>query len=528
MPTLAEATAPRDTSNLEPLAAPPLFSSAPPPPNTGVPKNNPRVIGDLPLVFGTTPDFQRNFYRSGTSQTRIPPLPTQASAAIGAATRSQIIVQQQSGGGQVDLQVNGVDNPDQTKLNLTGTAVAYGPGPGQVAITAGSGDGLVHGDPIWAADSTYVSYRDDFRMGNATPSAAGGTSAFGDLRWDGVTGTGAVWSKNAAYNALPHTGWVTSFSGGTASTYSSIFFPFAATSGSQYNAAMPLLDYPGWKMVWVFGFFSQRTDSTASPFPLTKKQLYIGLSPTLNAATWNPGGTVNARPPYFIGLRFDTDNTVSPAIGDSTFQFEVVGNPNFAQTRNNTQGTVSNTSITPTEFVSYRLEIIYTSSTSLTMNLDGSDGSSATHTFTSVPTISSISGVSGLAMSASRNNGLGRMTYTTNATAGTSNYCWAMGSKVTITNSTFTPVNGLHTLIGDATGAVVFVLAGGIGSASPSSATITGYPGLVPYFSWGNTPEVGPVTAAIAIDFFSFVWNSGLASPPLATVSTASRWITGS
>jgi len=526
MPTIAEATAPRDTSSLEPVAAPLPPTRPPLPARANLPGANPLVLGNLPTIFGSSPDFQRNFYRPGTSQTRIPPLPPQANVAVGAATRSQIIVQQASPA--IDLQVNGVDNPDQTKLNLTGTAVVYGPGPGQVAITAGSGDGLVHGDPIWDLDSSVAYWRDDFKLGTATVTT-NGASTFGELKWDGVTASGGAWNKGTSPHAFPHVGWVNSVTGATASTYSAIFFPFANTAGAFHNA-MPLLDYPGWKMVWVFGTYNFRSFNDVSIFPLTKKQLYIGLSPCLYSVTWAPGGTVNARPPYFLGLRFDTDTT-SPAIGDSTFHFEIVANPNFAQTRNNTQGTVVDTGITPTEFTSYRLEMTYKSSSSLTMSLYGSDGSNATHTFTSIPTLSSIAGTGGLVINLARKNGLGGIVYAANASFGTSNAFYAIGSKFTISGNTDNAAfNTSGTIIGDGLGTPIFIFPGSNISTSPANAgtTITGYPGLTPYFGWGNDTQSTPDSATIGIDFFSLVWNSGLASSPLALTSLASRFTTGS
>jgi len=108
------------------------------------PEFNSLAIAPVPPVLGTDTDAARQFYRRGVSQLRMSPLPTQAKIAVGAQSQSQVIITQvsQGGGGTsgssgISLLVNGVSNPIQNILNLTGVGVSYGPGKGQVSIFAG-------------------------------------------------------------------------------------------------------------------------------------------------------------------------------------------------------------------------------------------------------------------------------------------------------------------------------------------------------------------------------------------------------
>ena len=91
----------------------------------------------------------------------MPPLPAAAKIAQGAQAATQVIYQVNGGGSQtaatsstgVDIQVNNVDNPVQSILNLTGPGVSYGPSKGEVSIFATIGEvqnnGVaVPGEPI--------------------------------------------------------------------------------------------------------------------------------------------------------------------------------------------------------------------------------------------------------------------------------------------------------------------------------------------------------------------------------------------
>jgi hypothetical protein len=229
---------------------------------------------------------------------------------------------------------------------------------------------------------------------------------------------------------------------------------------------------------------------------------------------FNPGNGVNPRPPFFYGLRFDTDTT-APAIGDSTFHFEVVANPVFGSTRNNTQGSTANTSIVPLEDVWYQFRMEMSAAGQIVMTLTGG-GATFTSTFNNVPTLSSNS-TNSQSITLVRNNGLGQISYAGQATAGTSNFVWGTGSIITISGEISKPFyNGTFTILypqGNSTGAF-FALAGASDLTPSSGVTITGYPVVMPYAGWGNDTQATPTTMSLAIDFFSMVWNGGIAGIP--------------
>ena len=89
MTTLAEATQPRDTSQMALLTAP-AKPPLPPAINSDAdPQFNSRSIAPIPPALGTDVDAQRQFYRTGVSQQRMLPIQPAASSAGGAASASQ-------------------------------------------------------------------------------------------------------------------------------------------------------------------------------------------------------------------------------------------------------------------------------------------------------------------------------------------------------------------------------------------------------------------------------------------------------
>lgn len=90
MPSLKDATQPRDTSNLVPLVSAP--SQAPPVLNASAdPEFSALALAPIPPVLGTDTDAARQFYRGGVSQIRMSPLPIQSKIAAGAAASSNAI-----------------------------------------------------------------------------------------------------------------------------------------------------------------------------------------------------------------------------------------------------------------------------------------------------------------------------------------------------------------------------------------------------------------------------------------------------
>lgn len=387
-----------------------------------------------------------------------------------------------------------------------------------------TGDGLIHGDPISVIDPAFDSWRDDFRFGNSSISVGGGSS-IGEMKWDATGGSGATTTVQQGPPANP--GCFSIASGTVNPNYSAIFTPIASqvagtgTSGAQ-QVSRPLLDYPNWKLEFVFGTPIARTGQTTSPFPFTKTQFYCGLATANNASVFNVNNGTNARPPYFIGLRYDTDTT-APAISDTTFKFELVSNLNVGSVRNNTQGTVVDTLLAPVEGVFYRLEILYFASNKLTLTLSG-NGSTFSHTFTSIPTTSSVGNVN---ITFIRGAGIGE--FNQSAVGGTgSNVTFAIGSIVTIANAPQTFYNGTFTLSATSSfngSSYAFPLAGANDvSSATASTTITGFPGLITYYAFGNDTQAAPVNKIMFLDYIAFVKNPGVGGGTAIPDPTKSRY----
>lgn len=560
-----------------------------------------------------------------------------------------------SGGSGIILETNSTPNSTQSLLNLqAGTNISIAEVAGTVTISSTSSgdasklqgnnissatpldqqvlqwsvadnqydlvyaDGLEHGDPIFPIDCSVQRWFDDFTWGGFAQAGSGstivnGASGLGELSWDVLAGAGSTMTRTTP-SIPPHVGTLTIQSGTTSTSFSSVFWRGGSgpsSGGGAGNLAntfgMPLFDYPAWKMVWVFGFPVERVTSTASPFPLAKKSLYVGLAPqdgnngNGGIPTWAPANSAgNPRPPFFAGLRFDTDpgsgalaltsvanasggNTVytgsgltltvnawigtnftvagftngvnngtficvansattltlknasgvaetnpgtatGPSLNDTNFQFETVSNSNVNPRRINNPGTVIDTGITPTEGTWYRLEMTFQASGSLVMKLSGG-GSTFTHTFTSVPTTSCTGN-----NNTTRGNGLGGLSPGANQTSVTSNHAWAIGSVITMSGMGQTFYNGTFTIIGQGGGAsntYMFVLAGASDTTANPTPTVTGYPGVVPYFAWGNSSEATPVSAVCAIDLFSMVWDTSLATSPQTLDTTRARYVPG-
>jgi hypothetical protein len=314
--TLASATQPVDTSNMK-LLTPPTPSMRPPLNASADPEFNSLMIGPIPPVMGTVADASRQFYRQNVSQLRMSPIQPQASIAVGAQISSHVAAAIEEAG--PTFQVNNVPNPDQDVLNITGSGVSYGPGPGEVLITSAN-DGLTHGTTPWETDSTSVILTDDFTSGSTT------LGSIGSLGWGFSGGTGLAFQTGFP----PHVGsisWQTSSSanaGGTLYLY----------NGNQtFQSAMPLLDYPGWKLSWVWRW-ARKADSfsTSKPASFSECAFYAGLQ-------MSDGFNQGSRPDIFIGAQFDTDalnaGNGTRAIAGSTIKLAAFVNPYTASGRNN-------------------------------------------------------------------------------------------------------------------------------------------------------------------------------------------------
>ena len=371
-------------------------------------------------------------------------------------------------------------------------------------------DGLIHGNPVWDIDSAVVWFRDDFLCvaSGATPgtiSSAGLLTS--EVAWFIVPATTMIPLTGAIPNLgallFPLTGTKEGSSGAA-----NFLVPFSAASDSAgLNTGWALFDKIGWACSWVFSFqrsVSATLAGSAPAFSIGQQCLYIGLGNL--SILGGGGGTLSSsnpnRPPCFFGLRYDTDNT-DPAISDTTMHFEAVCNVPSAS-RNNTQGNTFDTGVTPVEFVEYRLDLLYTTAGQLIYTLSG-NGSSVTATL-NVPNAPT-------SASCEFNAATGYGTIKTNGW----NASWTNGSIITIAGYSGAGVafNGVHQIvnIGGSNGQFNIILGGTSGSGSiDATGIITGYPGVFPWFSWGNDTEVTPTANrnGLLLDFIGFVWNPGV------------------
>lgn len=395
------------------------------------------------------------------------------------------------------LQTNNINNPNQKILNLIAGAnmsISADPTGGvTLAAAGGGGDGLIHGDAIWEIDPAYVFLRDDF----VNVNISGGISSFtSELPWFMANG-GSVASVFASGGAFPYSGFI-ELSATSTPNQISFLMPVIQPQPAQFG--WPVLDYPGWKMIWVFKVGRVATSSPPSSFSWSQVSNYIGFAnyPGLAALLTN---TSSPRPPFFLGLRYDTDTT-APSIGDTQFVFEYVTNSTATPaTRVNTQGTVIPTGIIPTEGKSYRLEISCTAAGSVTLLL--TDG---TTSFSTPMAVTQFSTNSAPGISNFGGSGVVEAAYSVNMP-------WSAGSLLTISGGIKADINGTWSMNSGSLNPfnAEWYLASA-SSGTDTGATTKVYPAFSPFISFGNDSSLAPGadTKAMAIDFFSFVWNPGV------------------
>jgi hypothetical protein len=430
------------------------------------------AIAPLPPSQDTTPDQLTSFYRpSPIPYVRHSPLPPSASAQINAVAKTIAT---------------------QVATNL----ISKIPAPPQQATQVS--DGLIHGDAIWEIDPAYSLVRDEFMGGTTT------TGGIGDVGWSLFTfNSGGAKTAVRGVAGLPAMGAFAISNGSNANGYDNVNLT-ASSVGAAASPFIPLFDYPvGWKAIFIFALATGDADALTAPY-FTQKSLYVGLASAGQVSAWP------ARPAIFMGLRYDTDTT-APSIADSTFHFEVVSNPATNSTRNNTQGTVIDTGIAP-DFGVYRLEIEMIAPGVITMSLNGS----APQTF-SVPTATA-GGTGASGQQAMVVSNIGR--FNPGTLAGSSNaLVFAAGSKVAISGITtvalaFLNAGGPYTLLNmavEVSGHFRIVHAN-VGNTSSANGAMTGFPAVIPIFSFGNDTQAAPTadTLSFLADFFSLVWNPGV------------------
>lgn len=434
-----------------------------------------------------------------------------------AATNQKVV----SIGSSVEIQVNGVDTAAQNKLNLVqgSGATITTDANGNVTISAGGGDGLTHGTTPWETDPSFVSAKDDFFS-----TITGGVSGrAGELFWQTIGASLTVTTTNVGdgfgSGILGTVGL--SPSATTANAGGALYWGSAATN--SWDQYLPLLDYPGWHLSWVFRLSRQSfVNPSTNAFDTTKLSTYIGLS---NITIPSIGSqSAQGRPMAFIGCRFDTDPT-APAISDTTWHLEAFANE-FAgvawtvTARNNTQGNHGGTFDTGIVVANdennwHRLDISCTTAGVVTVTLDGVG---TTFTITPVTQTLATSGSSTILLA----NGIAQL----NNPAGvpTMSSCYkAPGSIVTIGGfangagaSGWPAYNGTYPILTTGnTSYTEFILSKGAltGGAAIGNYTVTVLPSLLPFANCYNDSQgTAPATGSrmLQVDFFGFIWNPAL------------------
>jgi len=448
------------------------------------------------VLGGDINDSNRMFRGAGMRSTTFPnPGPTNV-------TKNTTIVQAAAASAAaasiLSIQVSGAPTPIQSVLNLIpGSGISIIPdATGGVTFTntsTGTGDGLIHGDAIWEIDPAFVLLRDDFIQTNQNGTIA---SFVSELPWY-VSNNGGTGSVFVAGDNFPYSGFVQMSNSGTANRCS---FMMPQIQSQPAQMGMPVLDYPGWKMIWNFKVGRTALGTPGAAFNWAQVSYYLGLAnyPGLSALLTTGD---SPRPPYFLGLRYDTDTT-APAISDTQFVFEYVMNSTATpNVRINTQGTTIATGIAAVEGTSYRFEMSSTAAGSVVMTL--TDG---TTLFTKTMTVTQFSSNVAPSINGAAAAGITVASYS-------SPLPWGAGSIFTISGGNKLDINGTWTMISGS----IQALTAEWYHLTASSGTDTGavtvvYPAFVPFVAFGNdTTATPPVNEkAIGIDFFAFVWNPGV------------------
>ena len=156
-------------------------------------------------------------------------------------------------------------------------------------------DGLYHGDSVFEYDSSYTQWRDDFLGGTSSTSGAIGNTGWQLLGTTGITAEGQY-----VCGAPPHLGLFLIPENSTKNTWACIA-PAQASGSAGTPMTAPLLDYPGWKLAWVWQWgMATLSDGITATF--SNSVFYAGLANSPQGV-----GATTSRFPCFIGCRWDTD-----------------------------------------------------------------------------------------------------------------------------------------------------------------------------------------------------------------------------
>ena len=189
--------------------------------------------------------------------------------------------------------------------------------PPTVAATPVS-DGLDHGTTPWAIDPTSAVWVDDFKYQTDAFAANGNSNETG---WAVFSASGGAFAiENWSGGVFPHLGVMQLINSSTSNDWTAMCpANTMANTTAGLKETWPLLDYPGWKMSWVFqllrgpnsGAGGEIVDS-GNVFSLAKTSCYVGMATPGSQSPNN--GLGPGRPWVFLGLRYDTDPGTSFAV----------------------------------------------------------------------------------------------------------------------------------------------------------------------------------------------------------------------
>ena len=478
-------------------------------------------------------------------------------------------------------------NPNGLDLDYAGNSIILGPKQGTTIYSDGTnyftergiGDGLAHGSSPTETDSSSVVMVDDFTSGNET------SGSIGQLGWRSA-GSGAIYQ--GAWPA-PNFGSIVIDAGDSANTGLNLT-PFDIASsfgGGVPPAGFPVTYNTGWDCSFIFrwpnfthggqvnlftkvrlylGFAALSTNNdikrpakfiglrydTDPGTALTLTQVTVSGSTTTYTGTITGGGSnaftgskfvvagfTNAGNNITITVTSSTATTLvcttstqvnethagtatGPQLVDTTYHFECVQN---AADGSNIQGSVFNTGISPdNNWHRFRIrsiaqgQILFSidggTETEISISTDTPPSGSSIEIFGNQPTTGFIEVIG---------NGI---TYYSAAAWGTPATLAGCTGGAAVLNGTYP--------VADNTAAVasteVYLNSGVNSSASETSSTptITWYNSFYPLILFGNDSESGPSQNTLAIDYFSFVYNPGLATDfNQSPNSTNPRFFTG-
>jgi hypothetical protein len=437
------------------------------------------------VLGGDINDSNRTYRGQGMRSTTFPSATPQST--VTKTTVTEAVAAASVSAATLAIQIEGSPVPDQKVLNfipVNGLTITFDQLGGvyfNVASTGGNAFQLI----------------DQFHGAIASGNISGTTPGFGigELGWTLLGNTGGQGGNiGGTFPNFGQFGWTNS---GTASQAGWLTWAGSGDfSSSEYSQlSFGLADTPGSILTYIFKLESPSLSPVAA-FNMAQTALYVGLT----GPNINPYSSSISRPNFFIGVRYDT-STTAPSIDDSFFTLEVVSNPVIAldtYARNNTQGTTLVTSIAPTQGVWHTLILDFTVMGSVTLTLDGSVSLTAT-----IPPLTVFGNIS-----ATVENGAALLGW--NIGASTPQSFWNAGTSLTVSGftSTLSALNGVWTLTAAVEQDVGFDLPGTLSGSE--TATLKGYPSMVPLFMMGNDDTATPTfnSRMIVVDYFELIWNS--------------------